>query len=106
MIREIAAKSLGAQIKIMSSKEAEREAQDCIVTIAGSLKNKQDACGLIVEQIEAFRSGAPAPTNGKSGDRDSGNRERQYGGGRESPEPYLAKRQEYKRHSRSPSPDK
>jgi hypothetical protein len=71
MIREIAAKSGGAQIKIMSDKQTERgkqiysskvsrlEYQDCVVAIAGSLANKQDAVCYILEQIEIFKNGGP-----------------------------------------------
>jgi hypothetical protein len=55
MVREIAARSCGAQIKIYSDKEQEKELQDCIVTIAGSLANKQDAACIILEQIEEFK---------------------------------------------------
>lgn len=51
MIREMAARSCGAQIKILSSKEQERLLQDCVVTIAGSLANKQDAACIILEKI-------------------------------------------------------
>lgn len=43
MIKEIAAKSSGAQIKILSDKEKERKIKDCVVTVNGSLKNKQKA---------------------------------------------------------------
>ena len=60
MVRELAAKSGGAQIKIISNKEAERQLHDCIVTIAGSLANKQDAACLIIQQLETFRLSAPA----------------------------------------------
>ena len=55
MVREIAARSCGAQIKIYSDKEQEKELQDCIVTIAGTLANKQDAACIILEQIEEFK---------------------------------------------------
>lgn len=55
MIRELAAKSLGAQIKIISSRKTEISPQYCIVTVAGSLANKQDAVCSILEQIEEFR---------------------------------------------------
>lgn len=55
MVRKIAARSCGAQIKILSSREQEREKQDCIVTIAGSLANKQDAICIILEELEFFR---------------------------------------------------
>lgn len=103
MIREIAAKSMGAQIKIMSSREAEREVQDCVVTIAGSMKNKQDACGLIVEQIEAFRSGAPVQVYSKPVDR---NETRDKAKSRDDEDRHLGKRSEFKKYSRSPTPDK
>jgi len=66
MIREIAAKAGGAQIKIMSDKQSEREHQDCVVTIAGSLANKQDAVCYILEQIEIFKNGGPILMNGKA----------------------------------------
>lgn len=117
MIREIAAKSSGAQIKIMSSKEAERELQDCVVTIAGSLKNKQDACALIIEQVEAFKLGAPTVPSkplereisrgaDKSYDREySKNIDRRYPS-KESPERYLGKRQEYNKYEKSRSPER
>lgn len=106
MIREIAAKSLGAQIKIMSSKETERELQDCIVTIAGSLKNKQDACSLIIEQLEVFRAGTPQGSSGKFQEREnSKNNDKSYPV-KESPERYLSKRQDYKRNDRSRSVDR
>ena len=130
MIREIAAKSSGAQIKIMSSKEDEKELQDCVVTIAGSLKNKQDACSIIIEQLESFKTGAPPGTVNKHNDREvSRNPERPYEkeaskygeksydkerqrsmdrprNGRESPERHLNKRQEFKRHERSRSAER
>lgn len=106
MIREIAAKSLGAQIKIMSSKETERELQDCVVTIAGSLKNKQDACGLIVEQIEGFRNGQTNNSNSKTVERDNVKNEDRNQQAKESPDRYLVKRQEHKKKSRSRTPDR
>lgn len=67
MIREIAAKSAGAQIKILSSKEKERRGHcdECPVSIAGSLVNKQDALCLILEQIETFKGGGPLLMSGK-----------------------------------------
>ena len=40
MVRDIAKKSMGAQIKILSDRASERELQECIVTIAGSLANR------------------------------------------------------------------
>jgi len=57
MVRDIAKKSMGAQIKILSDRASERELQECIVTIAGSLANRQDASCLILEQIEKFKIG-------------------------------------------------
>lgn len=106
MIREIAAKSLGAQIKIMSSREVEREMQDCVVTIAGSLKNKQDACALIIEQIEVFRSGARQNANNRNGDRDNTRNIERNNQPRDNDDKYLSKRQEYKKNSRSGSHDR
>jgi hypothetical protein len=55
MVREIAAKSCGAQIKICSDQEQEKRLQDCIVTVAGNLASKQDAACIILEQLEEFR---------------------------------------------------
>lgn len=57
MIRELAKKSMGAQIKILSDRKSERELQECIVTVAGSLANRQDAACFILEQIEKFKVG-------------------------------------------------
>ena len=67
MIREIAAKSGGAQIKILSNRETERDyrVRECPVSIAGSLVNKQDAACLILEKIELFKSGGPVLVSGK-----------------------------------------
>ena len=53
-VREIAARACGAQIKICSSLEQEKQVQDCIVTIAGNLANKQDAICIILEALEEF----------------------------------------------------
>lgn len=54
MVREIAAKSCGAQIKICSNQEQEKRLQDCVVTVAGNLASKQDAACIILEQLEEF----------------------------------------------------
>lgn len=54
-IRDIAARACGAQVKIISKPEQERELQDCIVTIAGNLANRQDALCIVLESIEDFR---------------------------------------------------
>ena len=56
MIRELAKKSMGAQIKIMSDRETEKTHDECLVTIAGSLANRQDAACLILGKIEEFKS--------------------------------------------------
>jgi len=66
MIREIAAKAGGAQIKILSDKQSEKEFQECVVAVAGSLANKQDAACYILEQIETFKNGGPILLSGKS----------------------------------------
>lgn len=134
MVRELAAKSSGAQIKIMSDREKEKQFQDCIVTIAGSLKNKQDACSLIIEQLEAFRLGAPANQNSKTFDKEDvrdtegpyekeykrhhdrsdekdyerphyKNVDRRYENMKGS-DRYLDKRQEFRRHEESRSPNR
>ena len=67
MIREIAARSGGAQIKILSNRETERDhrVRECPVSIAGSLANKQDASCLILEQIESFKNGGPVLMSGR-----------------------------------------
>jgi hypothetical protein len=59
MVREIAAKSGGARIIIISDRNKEKQLSDCIVTISGSLANKQDAACLIIQQLESFRLSAP-----------------------------------------------
>lgn len=51
MIRDIIDRSGGAQIKIMSDKQAERDTRECIISINGSKENKIDAACLILEQI-------------------------------------------------------
>jgi hypothetical protein len=67
MIRELAAKSGGAQIKILSNRESERDhrVRECPMSIAGSLANKQDAACLVLEQIESFKNGGPVLMSGK-----------------------------------------
>lgn len=64
MIREIAARSGGTQIKILSDKSAERDLPEIVVSIAGSLKGKQEASAIILEQIELFKNGGPVLTTG------------------------------------------
>ena len=67
MIRELAAKSGGAQIKILSNREKERDhrIRECVMSIAGSLVNKQDAACLVLEQIESFKNGGPVLMSGR-----------------------------------------
>ena len=50
-----------------SNRESERQIHDCLVTIAGSLANKQDAACLIIQQLETFRlSSLTLPFNNPS----------------------------------------
>ncbi len=63
MIREIAALSSGAQIKILSNRKDERHLKDCKVTINGGLKNKQEAVKLILKNLEIFKNEDPAFNN-------------------------------------------
>ena len=65
MIRDIASNAGGAQIKILSDKQSEREFRECIISIAGHLENKIKASGLILEQIEIFKNGGPILVSGK-----------------------------------------
>lgn len=64
MIREIASRSGGTQIKILSNKSAEKDLPEIVVSIAGNLKGKQDAATIILEQIELFKNGGPVLTTG------------------------------------------
>ena len=64
MIREIAARSGGTQIKILSNKSAEKDSPEIVVSIAGNLRGKQDAASIILEQIELFKNGGPVLTTG------------------------------------------
>lgn len=66
MIRDIIERSGGAQIKIMSDKQSERDARECIISINGTRENKIDAACLILEQIECFKNGGPILQSGKS----------------------------------------
>ena len=69
MIKELAAKSHGAQIKIMSEKQNEHQIKDCVIRINGSLQNKQEACKLILEKIESINQN-PHSTNQRYQKRD------------------------------------
>lgn len=51
MIRDITQRSGGAQIKILSDRQSERDARECIISINGTRQNKIDATCLILEQI-------------------------------------------------------
>lgn len=64
MIRQIAARSGGTQIKILSDKSSERDLPEIVVSIAGNLKGKQEAAAIILEQIELFKNGGPVLTSG------------------------------------------
>ncbi len=55
MIREIAAQSGGAQIKVLSDKEKEREMHETAVLVSGKLEHQADAVSIIVEKIATFR---------------------------------------------------
>ena len=61
MIQEIANFSKGASIKIMSNKHDEKKSSchDIPVCIAGSFSSVQDACCIIIEQMECFKNGGP-----------------------------------------------
>lgn len=66
MIRDIIERSGGAQIKILSDRQSERDARECIISINGTRENKIDAACLILEQIECFKNGGPILQSGKS----------------------------------------
>lgn len=55
MIKEITAQSGGAQIKILSDKEKEKDMQEIAVSIGGALSAKIEAASIIAERIELFR---------------------------------------------------
>jgi len=59
MIKEISQKSGGANIRIHSSKDVDRDLAEIVVTIEGSLQSKKEAVCLITEQIELFKNGGP-----------------------------------------------
>lgn len=58
LIRELAQKSRGARIKVQSDRETEKEMENTIVTIEGSIHSQQDAAVLIFKELENFRSSA------------------------------------------------
>ena len=51
MIKDIIERSGGAQIKIFSDREAEKDSKECIISINGTIENKIDASCFILEQI-------------------------------------------------------
>lgn len=59
MIKEISQKSRGANIRIHSSKDSDRDLAEIVVTIEGSLQSKYEATCMIIEQIELFKNGGP-----------------------------------------------
>ena len=62
MIKEISLKSGGANIRIHSSKDIDKDLPEIVVTIDGSFDQKNDAVCLITEQIELFKNGGPVRT--------------------------------------------
>jgi hypothetical protein len=59
MIKEIASKSGGAQIKILSDKYSEKDLNEIVVSVAGSERSRKEACCLITEKAELFKHGGP-----------------------------------------------
>jgi len=55
MIKEITSQSGGAQIKILSDKEKERDMKEIAVSISGTIDAKISAALIISERIELFR---------------------------------------------------
>ncbi|CAD8053122.1 unnamed protein product [Paramecium sonneborni] len=64
-IKELANKSKGAQIKVMSDKDDSDIGLYCLVQVIGSVERKQEATVLILEQIECFKNGGPVLESGK-----------------------------------------
>lgn len=59
MIKEISQKSGGANIRIHSSKDIDKDLPEIVVTIEGSFTQKKESVCLITEQIELFKNGGP-----------------------------------------------
>ena len=59
MIKEISQKSGGANIRIHSSKDIDKDLNEIVVTVEGTLEQKREASILITEQIELFKNGGP-----------------------------------------------
>ena len=72
MIKEISQKSRGANIRIHSSKDSDKDLAEIVVTIEGSLQSKYEATCMIIEQIELFKNGGPVR---KNSNRDLNNKE-------------------------------
>lgn len=58
MVKDIAQKANGAQIKINSEKD-KKSLREVSVAIHGTLEGKYKAAHLIIEQVETFRNGGP-----------------------------------------------
>jgi len=59
MIKEISQKSGGANIRIHSSKDIDKDLNEIVVTVEGTMEHKKSAAILITEQIELFKNGGP-----------------------------------------------
>jgi hypothetical protein len=55
MIKEITNQSGGANIKILSDKENERDMKEISISIGGPLNGKIQAASIISERIECFK---------------------------------------------------
>ena len=55
MIKEISNISGGAQVKIKSNKEKEREMNETVTNISGKMEAKIKAANIIIEKIMAFK---------------------------------------------------
>jgi hypothetical protein len=63
MIKEIALKSHGANIKALSDKFSHKK-KETALSIMGSMASKKDSVCIILEQIEIFRNGGPMLNSG------------------------------------------
>jgi hypothetical protein len=59
MVKNISKEANGAQIKINSAKDAKSNLREVLVSINGSIEGKYKAAGMILEQVEIFKSGGP-----------------------------------------------
>ena len=60
MIKELISASGGAQIKILSERDKEKDMEEIIVSIGGSYSAKLKATTLIAERIEMFKHNTKA----------------------------------------------